>query len=108
MIVASPDQLVTLETELERVVDRLNSMSLQRAATATESCYAVAEEMLAQTRLLDGQVPAKVTLPRLEPHGLGSLLAVLGRDFLEAAKATPLSDVQPVTDRLIELRRSLP
>ncbi len=105
---ATADELHALETELERVVDRLNGMPLYRAATATDACYAAAEELLARTRALDRRMPADVALPRLAPHGLGSLLAVIGRDFLNAAKAAPLSDVQPVTERLIELRRSLP
>jgi len=105
---ATDDELQALQTELDRVVDRLNGMPLYRAATATDTCYAAAEEILERTREIDSEVPADAVLPRLEPHGLGSLLAVIGRDYLKAAKAAPLSDVRPVTDRLIELRRSLP
>lgn len=108
MSAATEDELRALETELDRVVDRLSSMPLQRAALATAACYETAAEILARTRVLDSGVPADAELPRLGPHGLGSLIAVLGRDFLDAAKAAPLSDVRAVTDRLIELRRSLP
>jgi len=106
--VATDDELRVLDTELERVVDRLNGMPLYRAATATDACYDVAEDLLARTRELDHAVPTDVALPMLEPHGLGSLIAVIGRDYAHAAKAAPLSDVRPMTDRLIELRRSLP
>ena len=105
---ATQDELRTLDTELERVVDRLNGMPLYRAATATDACYEMSEERLSRTRELDSTVPADAALPRLEPHGLGALLGVIGRDYAQAAKAAPLSDVRPVTDRLIELRRSLP
>ena len=108
MSMSTEDEVRALETELDRVVDRLNGMPLYRAATATESCYAVAQEILTRTRSLDGDVPSDAALPRLEPHGLGSVLAVIGRDYVKAAKAAPLSDVMPVTNRLIELRRSLP
>ena len=105
---ATDDEVQDLQAELDRVVDRLNGLPLYRAATATDACYAAAEEILERTRELDSEVPAAAVLPRLEPHGLGSLLAVIGRDYLKAVKAAPLSDARPVTDRLIELRRSLP
>lgn len=105
---ATVEDLHALETELERVVDRLNGMPLYRAATATGACYDVAEEILTRTREIDRDVPMEAALPTLEPHGLGSLLAVIGRDYVKAAKAASQADVTPVTDRLIELRRSLP
>lgn len=105
---ATEQDLRDLDTELTRVVDRLNSMPLTRAVATSNDCYAVTELMLELTRSLTDQIPVDATLPRLEAHGLGSLTAVVGRDYEEAVKAAPQSVVRPVVDRLIELRRSLP
>lgn len=105
---ATDDDLRVLDTELTRVVDRLNAMPLARAATAWETCYAAAELILDSTRALTDDIPSGAVLPRLAPQGLGSLIAVLGHDYGEAAKAAPPADVSPVVGRLIDLRRSLP
>jgi len=102
------DELRSVEVELERVTDRLNSMPLVRAATTTADCYSMAELLLSQTRLLDDNIPTDASLPMLGPQGLGSLIAVLGWDYADAAKAAPLADAGPVIAGLIDLRRSLP
>lgn len=103
-----PAQLATLRTELERVVDRLNSMPLHRATTVAAGVNATAAFLLARTRELTDEIPAGAVLPELAAQGLGSLIAVLGDDLINAAKAAPKFDAGPVIDRLIELRRSLP
>ena len=105
---ASEEELRELELELTRVVDRLNSMPLARVGSAGEECYAVAGLILAETRQLTYGIPADARLPRLDPQGFCALIAVVGEDYEKAVKAAPLSDVSPVLDRLIELRRSLP
>jgi len=105
---ATQDELRSLDLELDRVVDRLNSMPLSRAASASAECHALADAMLARTRGLADEIPSRATLPYLDAQGLGSLIAVIGQDYLNAAKAAPQSDVRPVVDGLIELRRSLP
>jgi hypothetical protein len=104
-----PDEdLRALEVELRRVVDRLDSMPLTRAAGATGPCYATASILLERTRALVSDIPATATLPSLGPQGLGSMIAVLGRDYLDAARASGRADVRPVLDALVELRRTLP
>lgn len=102
------EDLRVLNAELGRIVDRLNTMPLARAATVSADCYAVANLVLEQTRALTDEIPAEATLPDLEAHGLGALVNVLGRDYENAAKAAPRADIGPVVDRLVELRRSLP
>ena len=105
---AAEDDLHQFDLELARVVDRLNGMPLARAATATDSCYAVAEFLLDRTRDLTDEIPAGASLPRLAPAGLGALIAVLGRDYRDAVQAAPGTDVSAAVDRLVGLRRSLP
>ena len=105
---ASEEDLRDLEVELARVVDRLNSMPLARAAAATDEVMDAADSLLASTRELDTDVPADARLPRLGPTGLGAMLAVLGRDFCDAARSTPGADIRPLIERLTALRRALP
>lgn len=100
--------LQEVERELGRVVDRLTSMPLNRAATATDDCQRAAEEILEQTRRIDPAIPADARLPRLQPQGLGAMLAVVGNDWLNAARASSDPDVDPVLDALVRLRRALP
>ena len=102
------DSVHEIELELRRVVDRLNSMPLDRAATATADCQRTAEILLAQTRLLTDDIPADAQIPTLGPSGLGALIAVLGRDYLNAARTADAKDLTPVLDALVALRRALP
>ena len=97
-----------IEVELRRVVDRLDSMPLARAAAAAPACKAVADLLVARTRDLTEVIPADAVVPDLGPQGLGSLIAVLGHDYLDAARASSHPDLSPVLDALVELRRSLP
>jgi hypothetical protein len=97
-----------LEVELRRVSDRLDSMPLGRAASAADACRAAAAVILAGTRDLDPAVPADARLPDLGPHGLGSMIRVLGGDYLTAARAAGDADPGPVLDALVTLRRALP
>jgi len=97
-----------VERELGRIVDRLNSMPLARAASASDIVHDAAEFLVAQTRLLADLPPAEAVLPRLGPQGLGAMLAVVGRDYVEAARASSEPDVDPVLNALVDLRRALP
>ena len=102
------EALRELQRELDRVVDRLNSMSLARAEGTAADCRRTALVIVEQTRVLTDEIPVDATVPELGPHGLGSMLAVLGSDYLAAARITPQADVSIVTAALVELRRALP
>ena len=102
------DDLRELERELHRVVDRLISMPLTRAAGTAADCRRAALEIVEQTRILTDEIPAGAAVPELGPQGLGAMLAVLGTDYLEAARRTPHPDVSVVTAALVDLRRALP
>ncbi len=104
----TPSRSETLSVELERITDRLNSMPLARAESATGPVYEVANLLLAGTRQMTQDVPRQAELPHLGPHALGALIAVLGRDYLDAVAASPSSDTTAVVDALTALRRSLP
>jgi hypothetical protein len=97
-----------VERELGRIVDRLNSMPLPKVASASDDVHDTAEFLVAQTRLLGDSPPAEATLPRLAPQGLGAMLAVIGHDYVDAARASSEPDVDPVLNALVELRRALP
>ncbi|MDP1876560.1 MAG: hypothetical protein Q8M17_03235 [Actinomycetota bacterium] len=103
----APD-LLEVDRELQRVVDRLTSLPLAKVPACSDDVFETAAFILAQARRLGAVIPPDVTLPRLGANGLGAMLAVVGSDFLETAKAAPEADVQPVLDRLVALRRSLP
>ena len=97
-----------VERELDRVVDRLTSMPLAKASTATPDVMAAAEALLGHCRQLDPQAPADATLPSLAPQGFGPLVAALGTDWLAAARTAPDPDSDGVLNILVRLRRSLP
>ncbi len=100
--------LEAVDRELQRVVDRLNSMPLAKAATASDDVRVAAEVLLEQLRRLDPAVPPDATLPDLGPQGLGAMIAVLGQDWQDAARASSDPDTGTVLDALVELRRALP
>lgn len=102
------EDLRELERELDRVVDRLTSMPLARAEGATADCRRAAFVIVEQSRLLTDEIPADAVVPELAPQGLGSMLAVLGTDYLAAARRMPDADVSAVTAALVTLRRALP
>lgn len=105
-MVRDPQALADIERELRRVVDRLTSLPLARIAPYTDDCLGAADVLLTHTRAVDPTVPASAELPRLAPHGLGAMLAVLGADYLTVAAADP--DCVAVLDTLVALRRALP
>lgn len=102
------EQLRDLERELGRVVDRLTSMPLAKAASASEDCRRACLVIVEQTRRLTDDIPADADLPALGPQGLGAMVAVLGNDYLAAARRSPAPDLAPVLDALVRLRRALP
>ncbi len=104
----NPDDLRDLERELDRVVDRLTSLPLARVEGTAPACRRAAALILQQTRLITDDVPADACVPELQPHGLGAMLAVLGGDYLDAARASADADVSVVTAALVDLRRALP
>jgi hypothetical protein len=97
-----------VETELRRVVDRLNSMPIARAESVATQCHAVALRIVDRTREISDEIPADAVLPVLGVSGLGSQLAVIGGDFLAAARQRPDTDVSAVLVDLVALRRALP
>lgn len=100
-----------LERELQRVTDRLGTMPLQRLSTTTQDVYACASALVDAGRLLGVPIPADTPLPELRPQAYGDLIAVLGRDCLEAAdaRATSAGDgLESVLAALVTLRRALP
>ena len=104
----TPADLDQVEAELRRIVDRLTTMPLTRAESVADSCRELGEFLVAQTRLLTDEIPVDARVPSLRPSGLGAMIAVLGHDYLDAARAAHDADVTPVLDRLVETRRSLP
>lgn len=105
---SEPASLNDVERELDRVVDRLMSMPLARADAAAPAVRDAAQSLLAQCRLLDSGIPAEATIPELGPAGRGALIAVLGRDWLTAARTTDEPDAEAVLGILVTLRRALP
>jgi hypothetical protein len=103
-----PEALRVLERELDRVVDRLTSMPLARAQQAAADCRRAALVIVEETRVLTREIPDDATVPDLGPQGQGAMLAVLGADYVAAARRSPDADVSIVTDALVELRRALP
>ncbi|MEI8260528.1 MAG: hypothetical protein WCG77_03375 [Actinomycetes bacterium] len=87
--------------ELERIVDRLGSMPLTRAIGCEEVVHSTAAAIVDLT----GEHPS-AALPHLQVHALGSLVAVVGRDYLNIPENDERD--QQVLDLLIALRRALP
>lgn len=96
-----------IERDLDRVVTRLTSMSLDRLPPLVNTCHATATLIVERTRSMDPTVPG-VDLPTLGPNALGWQLAVVGRDYLNAARASQDPHPEIVADALVELRRALP
>lgn len=100
-----------IERELQRVTDRLGTMPLQRLSTTTQDVYACAIALVDAGRLLGVPIPADAALPELRPQAYGDLIAVLGRDCLEAMDPTEASareGLESALAALVTLRRALP
>lgn len=95
-----------VERELNRVVDRLGSMPLSRAEAAAPQVMSCADTLVQASRALGVPIPDDARVPEVGPTALGAMIAVLGRDALEAARAP--SDLSALLDALTALRRSLP
>ena len=104
----SAGTLHDVERELDRVVTRLSTMPLAKAAQAEDAVHAAATALVESCRLLDPRVPADATPPWLGAQGYGPLIAVLGGDWLAAARTAEHLDAGSVLDILVTLRRSLP
>jgi hypothetical protein len=83
-------------------------MPLARAETARGPVMTAAERLVRLTRDLGGQVPADARVPDLRPQALFALLAVVGRDYLDAARLADDVDTAPALELLVSLRRALP
>ena len=100
--------------QLGRTVDRLRSLSLDRLAApfAPEPTRADAGRALAQ-RLADAAAELeggpRRELPRLADAAVGDMVAVCGRDVLDAAQGRPGSDIVlgQLAGDLLDLRRRL-
>ena len=100
-----------VERELGRVVDRLNSLPLGRVEPLAPRCHHVAQALVAATRELGGDVPPQAVLPEVGVQAIGAQLAVVGGDFLGAARLAPDAAGGPlgaVLEALTDLRRELP
>ena len=95
-----------VERELRRVTDRLQTMPLTRLETTTSAVYSCAQALVIAGRELGVPIPDDAQLPDLRPQAYGDLIAVLGRDCLDAAGKD--ADLLPVHDSLTALRRVLP
>jgi hypothetical protein len=93
------------DRELRRVVDRLNSMPLNRAAASQDAVLSCAEMLVSECRRAGVPIPASAVLPELAPQGFGALIAVLGQDLQDAADE---SDLTAGLNTLVTLRRALP
>lgn len=102
------DQYDEVERELSRVVDRLGGMPLTKVEGAIPDVRATADVLLAALRDVDNAVPTDAALPKLGPSGQSALIAVLGDDWLRAARAHGDVDPGPVHEALVRLRRALP
>lgn len=102
------DQYDDVERELHRVVDRLAGMPLTRMERAIPDVQVTAAVLLASLRAIDDEVPPGAVLPTLGPTGQSALIAVLGGDWLRAARSRGDVDPEPVHEALVHLRRALP
>jgi len=104
-------ELDDIERELGRVVDRLNSLPLSKVEPLVPRCHEVAETLVTATRAIGGDVPVDAFLPQVGAQAAGAQLAVVGADFLTAARLAPdgaPGPLESVLDALTELRRALP
>lgn len=102
------DPYADVQRELDRVVDRLAGMPLAKVERATPDVTATAHTLLAALREVDPDVPDDAVIPHLGPTGQSALIAVLGDDWLRAARQTAEADPQPVLAALVALRHALP
>lgn len=100
--------------QLGRTVDRLRGLSLDRLGAAYEpeptradAGRALAQRLADAARELEGG--PRRTLPRLADAAVGDMVAVCGRDVVEAAAGRPDSAplLDGLADDLLELRRRL-
>ena len=105
---SGPVTLHDVERELGRVVDRLMAMPLSRADAAAPAVREAAAALLAHCRELDPDIPSDAVLPDLGPAGRGPLIAVLGGEWLAAARVAEAPAASDVLDVLVSLRRALP
>ncbi len=104
-----PDLREETERELRRVTDRLGSMPLQRLQTTTDDVYACANALVAAGRSMGVPIPDNALLPDLRPQAYGDLIAVLGRDCLEAHDTDgTTAGLTSAHHALVALRRALP
>ena len=95
-------------TELRRIVDRLNSAPLTKVEPLIPRCHELAVFLVDRTRALGAAIPLDAEVPLVGSSATGAQLAVLGRDYLEAARTTGQSETADVLERLAALRRELP
>lgn len=102
------DRYSEVERELARVVDRLGGMPVAKVERAMADVTTGADALLAALRRIDPDVPPDAAVPVLGPTGQSALIAVLGGDWLRAARARGDVDPSAVLQALTGLRRSLP
>lgn len=105
---------VRFRSELLRTADRLRGLGVPRLtrpgdageAPLADRAFALAERIVAATSVARHVSPPP--LPRLEPHGSGDQLAVVGVELAELAENGEVPDavLDELSSQLLELRRS--
>ena len=91
------------ETELNRVIHRLEVLPVRHHQDAYELTHAVAQTIRDWTVEVDPAGPRE--LPKLAPRMASAQLSVVARDFLAEGNSTRIT---AAAELLTELRRSLP
>jgi len=92
-----------VETELSRVIHRLEVLPVRHHEVAYALTYAVAQTLRDWTVEVDPTGPRE--LPQLAPRMASAQLSVVARDFLTTGSSTQVTAAAAL---LTELRRSLP
>lgn len=105
---------VRFRSELLRTADRLRGLGAPRLtrtgdggeASLVDRSFALAERIVAATSSARNVDPP--ALPRLEPHGCGDQLAVVGVELADLAETGEVPDavLEELSSQLLELRRS--
>jgi len=99
-------QVQRFDTEVQRVVDRLRGMPINRLPNAAEAVRACCTELLAISARIGDRAP--VPLPHLQPGALGDQVAVLAADLRAAARQrADRHALDAGTNALSGLRRAL-
>lgn len=106
MIDEPVDPRERLGCELQRVRDRLATLSIPRLAVVADQVYGAANEVSSAALRLEGRPIS--ALPRLGDEVVSAQLAVAVNDLLAIARSADEQVLLQCADILTDLRRSLP